>query len=70
MTDYDDIKSQAQFVTELMLRLNKNIKDDKSVIRGDAWVDKYTQKQADIKRIRRELLKLSRMLNPWERSKE
>ena len=70
MTDYDDIKSQAQFVTELMLRLNKNIKNDKSVIRGDAWVDKYTQKQADIKRIRRELLKLSRMLNPWERSKE
>lgn len=64
MTDYNDIKNQAQFVTELMLRLNKNIKDDKRVIGSDLWVDKYTQKQADIKRIRRELLELSRMLNP------
>ena len=72
MTTYNDIKSQAQFVVELSLRLQKSIERDgiPAFGPGDVWVKKHTQKQADIKRIRRELLKLYLMLNPWERSRE
>ncbi len=55
-----DIKSQSKFCTELMLRLNEEIqRSDKSVI------ENYTRKQEDIRRIRRELMDLQKMLNPY-----
>lgn len=63
--DFADIKSQSQFCTELLLRLNEDIQDSGAGY-GSGMKD-YTRKQDDIKRIRRELMTLSRMLNPWER---
>ena len=55
-----DIKSQSKFCTELMLRLNEEIQcSDKSIL------ENYTRKQEDIRRIRRELMDLQKMLNPW-----
>lgn len=63
--DFDGIKSQSQFCTELMLRLNDEIWDAKE----GSWsgMENHIRKQDDIKRIRRELMELSKMLNPWER---
>lgn len=63
--DFADIKSQSQFCTELMLRLNEDIQDAKE----SSWsgMKDHTRKQDDIKRIRRELMTLSRLLNPWEK---
>lgn len=61
--DFNGIKSQMQFVTELVLRLNEEIKDS-----GEgSWsgMENHIRKQDDIKRIRRELLTVSKMLNPW-----
>lgn len=66
--DFDDIKSQSQFCTELMLRLNKNI--HKAEIGSSGGMDRYCQKQDDIIRIRRELNTLREMLNPWAERKE
>lgn len=62
--DIDGIRSQAKFCTELMLRLVSEI--EKS--REGYWsgMENHIRKQDDIKRIRRELLTLSKMLNPWE----
>ena len=62
--DIDGIKSQCQFCTELMIRLNDEIHDS-----GEGpWsgMENHIRKQDDIKRIRRELMSLSKMLNPWE----
>lgn len=61
--DFNSIRRQAQFCTDLMLRLNTEIKKAKE---GWAGMENYTRKQDDIKRIRRELMELSKMLNPWE----
>lgn len=63
--DIDGVRSQCQFCTELMLRLNNEIHES-----GEGnWsgMENHIRKQDDIKRIRRELMTLSRMLNPWER---
>ena len=61
--DFDDIRSQMQFCTELVLRLNEEIHKDKD----GYWsgMANHTRKQDDIKRIRRELLTVSKMLDPW-----
>ena len=61
--DFDSIKSQGQFCTELMLRLNDDIRKSKE----GSWsgMKNHVRKQDDIKRIRRELMALSKMLNPW-----
>ena len=61
--DFDDIRSQCQFCAELMLRLNDDIKKSKEGL----WsgMENHVRKQDDIKRIRRELLTLSKMLDPW-----
>lgn len=66
--DFDDIKSQSQFCTELMLRLNKSIK---TAGKG-SWsgMHNHCQKQDDIIRIRRELNMLREMLNPWAERKD
>lgn len=63
--DIKGVRSQCQFCTELMLRLNNEIHES-----GEGnWsgMENHIRKQDDIKRIRRELMTLSRMLNPWER---
>lgn len=61
--DFDDIKSQSKFCVELMLRLNKEIE----ISKDGSWsgMENHTRKQYDIKRIRRELMILSKMLDPW-----
>lgn len=61
--DMDGIRSQCQFCTELMLRLNEEISES-----GEGYwsgMENHIRKQNDIKRIRRELNDLSKMLNPW-----
>lgn len=63
--DIDGVKSQTTFCTELMLRLNAEIKGS-----GEgSWsgMENHVRKQQDIKRIRRELMTLSKMLDPWKR---
>lgn len=65
---FDEIRAQMQFCTELVIRLNDEIQDD-----GEGYwsgMKNHIRKQEDIKRIRRELLTVSKMLNPWGESKE
>lgn len=62
--DIRRIRKQAEFCTELMMRLRKEIEES-----GEGYwsgMENHIRKQDDIKRIRRELLTLSKMLNPWE----
>lgn len=58
------IKEQSMFCMTLMDRLDFEIQNSKE----GYWsgMESHTRKQDDIKRIRRELLTLSKMLNPWE----
>jgi len=61
---FTDIRSQSKFCTELMLRVNDEIQES-----GEGYwsgMEYHTRKQKDIARVRRELLKLSKMLNPYE----
>ncbi len=65
MCDFDGVRGQSQFCTELMLRLNEDIASS-----GEGYwsgMENHIRKQDDIKRIRRELMTLSKMLDPWER---
>lgn len=63
--DIDEIRSQMHFCTELVLRLNAEIqKDGEGAYTGMA---DHCRKQDDIKRIRRELLTVSKMLDPWRK---
>ena len=61
--DFGDIKAQMKFCTELVRRLDKEIQNSGAGL----WsgMENHIRKQDDIKRIRRELLTLSKMLNPW-----
>lgn len=59
----DKIVLQAEFCEMLMTRLCKEIKSSgKGYWSG---MENHVRKQDDIKRIRRELMTLSKMLNPW-----
>ena len=61
--DFKEIRKQMKFCTELVLRLNEEINQD-----GEgSWsgMANHIRKQDDIKRIRREFLTLSKMLDPW-----
>lgn len=61
--NFDDIRRQMQFCTELVMRLNDEIHAD-----GEGYwsgMKNHIRKQDDIKRIRRELLTVSKMLDPW-----
>lgn len=61
--DKDAIVLQVKFCEMLLERLYKEIKDS-----GEgSWsgMENHVRKQDDIKRIRRELMTLSKMLNPW-----
>ena len=62
-TDFEGIKQQSKFCMDLMVRLNNEIQNSGS----GHWsgMADHTRKQDDIKRIRRELLDLAKMLNPW-----
>lgn len=65
--NFNEIRAQMQFCTELVIRLNDEIQDD-----GEGYwsgMKNHIRKQEDIKRIRRELLTVSKMLNPWGESK-
>ena len=54
-------KKQSAFCLELMERINKDIKKYENA----SFPDKHTVIQDDIKRLRRELLELSKMYE-WE----
>ena len=64
MTRDGQVQSQAKFVRELADRLQKNIEAIAGTISGVQGMDKYTQLQSDIKRLRRELMELSKMIAP------
>lgn len=60
--DLEDIKSQSQFCTELILRLNTDIQNADwhyGAVRG------HSRMEADIIRLRRELNDLRKMLYPY-----
>lgn len=61
--DIVTIRSQMLFCTELCQRLNDEIQNDAE----GTWsgMANHCRKQDDIKRLRRELLTVSKMLNPW-----
>lgn len=62
--DFDNVKRQTAFCLELMLRLH----DDVNASGEGSWsgMADHCRKQDDIKRIRRELMTLSKMLDPWK----
>ena len=62
--NFDEIKKQSDFCRELMVRLDLEIKSSANGM----WsgMENHIRKQDDIKRLRRELMTLSHMLNPWE----
>lgn len=65
MTRDGQVQSQAKFVRELADRLQKAIEERAVTISGvQVMYNNYTQLQSDIKRLRRELLELSKMIAP------
>lgn len=62
MTRDRQAQSQAKFVRELADRLQKGIEARAGTISGVQGMDNYTQLQSDIKRLRRELMELSKMI--------
>ena len=61
--DFDSVRKQSDFCTVLMERLNYEINE--SGVGSWSGMENHIRKQDDIKRIRRELLALSKMLDPW-----
>ena len=62
-TKHTDIKKQSKFCMELASRLDKAIQNS-----GDgSWsgMENHERHRADIRRLRRELMDLQNMLNPW-----
>lgn len=61
--DFNGIFAQSLFCKQLMERLHDDIKTS----REGSWsgLENHIRKQEDTKRIRRELMTLSKMLNPW-----
>lgn len=65
--DIKEVVKQADFCLDLMTRLNKEIKADRTDTKYAVPVLYHTRKQNDIIRLRRELNKLNKMLYPyWE----
>ena len=62
---FEDAKKQAVFCDELMNRLLISFKTAKEK-KYAPTAENYTQMQADIIRLRRELNTLRKMLSPWE----
>ena len=63
MINRNKAQKQADFCLELMRRLHAEIKDAPDCIYYG--LEKHTQKQNDIIRLRRELTKLHKLLNPY-----
>ena len=63
--DTKRVIKQADFCLDLMQRLNVEIKADKTDDKFAHGIWYHTRKQNDIIRLRRELLVLGRILNPW-----
>lgn len=63
--DVKEVVKQADFCLDLMTRLNKEIKADRTDDRYAYGIWYHTRKQGDIIRLRRELNKLNKMLYPW-----
>ena len=64
MTRDEQVQSQAKFVRELADRLQNTIEARAGTISGLQGMADYTQLQSDIKRLRRELMELSKMIAP------
>ena len=62
MIDVKRARAQSAFCKDLMNRLDDSIQNDNDEYYG---VEKYTVKQNDIVRLRRELMVLSKLLFPW-----
>lgn len=62
-TKKKEIDEQSRFCLTLMERLNERIK--KAKMEPGFGVPGHTQMQSDAIRIRRELLMLSELLDPW-----
>jgi hypothetical protein len=62
----EKIDNQVAFCAELMNRLVVEISDSMEYqIAGRTGIAMYTRTQEDIKRLRRELLTLEKMIDPW-----
>ena len=62
--DYEkSVKKQSAFCVDLMERINDSIKRDAGKLVCGGL--NYTQKQQDIIRLRRELVTLYKLCNPW-----
>lgn len=68
MKTKDDIIKQLLFCNALFLRLQRDINNAEEESAMKVYLHNYSRMQDDIKRIRRELLILSKMLNPWNNS--
>lgn len=66
MKNRHEIEKQSEFCLELMLRLTDDIRTSDESCYG-SYLENYTQRQQDIVRLRRELMTLSKILNPWYR---
>lgn len=64
MTRDEQAQSRAKFVKELADRLQERIEARAGTISGVQGMTDYTQIQSDIKRLRRELMELSKMIAP------
>lgn len=60
---FNPTQEQCEFCFELMRRLDQEVHYHPTVAYGR--VTNYTQMQQDIIRLRRELMKLSKMLGDW-----
>lgn len=64
MRNRHEIEKQSDFCLDLMLKLKDAIYSSEES--GYNWgLENYTQRQQDIIRLRRELMTLSKALNPW-----
>lgn len=63
--DVKEVVKQADFCLDLMTRLNKEIKADRTDDKYAHGIWYHTRKQNDIIRLRRELNKLNKMLYPY-----
>ena len=64
MTDPKKVKEQSKFCKDLMTRLDNCIQGAEFV--KYYGMEKHTARQDEIIRLRRELMLLSKMLNPWD----
>lgn len=59
------VKEQMKFCKELMLRLDKLVTENVDMESSWWGIRNHTQISNDVIRLRRELLALNKLLNPW-----